>query len=316
MTLSQDVDERRFLHHDGCMDNGHTGTSNSIQSAIDEYLGRSADVRGLSRHTIDAYRRDLTGFVEFCSRYGADGLGEIDRVVIRRFVAYLSTRGYAPRSIARKVSAVRVFLADQTSRGSIDSNPAHGVNQPKIPRSLPRGMPAGSLARALDGLSGADPVALRDRALLEMLYGTGLRVSELTSLTVASVTLGPFVRVRGKGAKDRSVPVPGEATRRIDKYLLSGRPELARVASGDALWIGASGSAMSERGVRRIVRSRLGSFPHALRHSYATHLLENGADLRSVQDLLGHSELATTQIYTAVTRKHMTETYERSHPRA
>ena len=190
----------------------------------------------------------------------------------------------------------------------IESNPAEGVSQPKLPRSLPRAMPAGALGGALDAISGTEPIDLRDRALLELLYGTGLRVSELAGLTLASVTGGPFVRVTGKGAKDRTVPVPGEATRRIDQYLTRGRPELARVGTGDALWVGAHGSALSDRGVRRIVRLRLGSFPHALRHSYATHLLENGADLRSVQDLLGHSELATTQIYTAVTRKHMTET--------
>ncbi len=316
MTTHQDVDEARFEHHHGSMHTGRTETVNSIDTSIAAYLGMAADVRGLSKHTVDAYRRDLGGFAEFCSRYGVTHIDEIDRVVIRRFVAYLSTRGYAARSIARKVSSVRVFLADQASRGLIESNPASGVSQPKIPRSLPRGMPAGALATALDDLSDNDPIALRDRALLEMLYGTGLRVSELAALSVASVTAGPFVRVRGKGAKDRTIPVPGEATRRIDRYLLSGRPELASETSGDELWIGVSGSALSERGVRRVVRSRLGSFPHALRHSYATHLLENGADLRSVQDLLGHSELATTQIYTAVTRKHMTETYERSHPRA
>jgi len=156
----------------------------------------------------------------------------------------------------------------------------------------------------------------RDRALLELLYGTGLRVSELVSLTVESVATGDFVRVTGKGDRDRTVPIPGEARRVLSRYLANGRPQLVTKPANDALWLGVSGGALSDRGVRRVVRMRLGSFPHALRHSYATHLLENGADLRSVQDLLGHSDLATTQIYTAVTRRHMAEAYERSHPRA
>lgn len=290
--------------------------SPTISSHVDRYLFRAAEVRGLSPHTIDAYRRDLDGFLEFSGRYGIDDVHDIDRKLVRRFSASLSTRGYAPRTIARKVSAVRAFLADEAKRGFIEANPADGVRQPKIPSSLPRAIPQMALADVLDHIDGDDPIDLRDRALLEMLYGTGLRVSELALLTVLAVTSGPFVRVRGKGSKDRTVPIPGHAMRAIERYLASGRSSLVRDAGTEALWIGVRGGALDQRGVRRVVQARIGSFPHALRHSYATHLLENGADLRSVQDLLGHSELATTQLYTAVTRKHMAETYERSHPRA
>lgn len=288
----------------------------TISSHVDRYLSRATDVRGLSPHTVEAYRRDLDGFVEFSERYGTVDVNDVDRKLVRRFSASLSTRGYAPRTIARKVSAVRAFLADEAKRGFIEANPAEGVKQPKIPSSLPRAIPQGALSGVLDQVNGDEPVDLRDRALLEMLYGTGLRVSELASLTVESVTAGPFVRVRGKGSKDRSVPIPGEAMRTIGRYLAAGRPSLVGDEGIDALWIGVRGGALGQRGIRRVVRARVGSFPHALRHSYATHLLENGADLRSVQDLLGHSELATTQLYTAVTRKHMAETYKRSHPRA
>jgi site-specific recombinase XerC len=290
--------------------------STSISSHVDRYLARAIDVRGLSPHTVEAYRRDLDGFVEFSGRYGVTDVHDVDRKLVRRFSASLSTRGYAPRTIARKVSAVRAFLADEAKRGFIEANPAEGVKQPKIPKSLPRAIPQKALSGVLDQIDGDDPIDVRDRALLEMLYGTGLRVSELASLTVSAVTAGPFVRVRGKGSKDRTVPIPGQALRAIERYLVSGRPPLVRDVGIDALWIGVRGGALDQRGVRRVVRARIGSFPHALRHSYATHLLENGADLRSVQDLLGHSELATTQLYTAVTRKHMAETYERSHPRA
>jgi site-specific recombinase XerD len=287
----------------------------SIPAHVDRYLEYARNVRGLSPNTVEAYRRDLDGFVEFAGRYGVTDIHDVDRKLVRRFTANLSTRGYAPRSIARKVSAVRAFLADEAKRGYIEANPAEGVKQPKIPRSLPRAIPQRALSDVLDRIDGNEPVDLRDRALVEMLYGTGLRVSELASLTVIDVTSGPFARVRGKGSKDRTVPIPGEAMRAIARYLESGRPSLTHGAT-DALWIGVRGGRLDPRGVRRIVRARVGSFPHALRHSFATHLLENGADLRSVQDLLGHSELATTQLYTQVTRKHLAETYERSHPRA
>ena len=308
-TIRQIVDGATEVHHHWVMD------SRSIASHVDSYLSRARDVRGLSPHTIEAYRRDLEGFVEFSGRYGIKAVHDVDRKLVRRFTASLSTRGYAPRTIARKVSAVRAFLSDEARRGIIEANPAEGVKQPKIPGSLPRAIPQGALSEVLDQIEGDDPVDLRDRALLEVLYGTGLRVSELASLTITDVTSGPFVRVRGKGSKDRTVPIPGEAMRAVDRYVSSGRPSLIHGTS-DALWIGVRGGDLDQRGVRRVVRARVGSFPHALRHSYATHLLENGADLRSVQDLLGHSELATTQLYTAVTRRHMTETYERSHPRA
>ena len=287
----------------------------SIPAHVERYLAYARDVRGLSPNTVEAYRRDLAGFAEFSGRYGVTDVHDVDRKLVRRFSANLSTRGYAPRTIARKVSAVRAFLADEAKRGYIEANPAEGVKQPKIPGSLPKAIPQRALSDVLDRIDGEEPVDLRDRALLEMLYGTGLRVSELASLTVVDVTSGPFVRVRGKGSKDRSIPIPGEAMRATARYLESGRASLIQGAT-DALWIGVRGGGLGPRGVRRVVRARVGSFPHALRHSFATHLLENGADLRSVQDLLGHSELATTQLYTQVTRKHLAETYERSHPRA
>ena len=287
-----------------------------LSSSVSAYLRRCRAERGLSPHTLDAYERDLGGFTTFAHRYGVDAVEDIDRTVVRRYIASLSTRGYAPRTIARRTSTVRAFLADLARRGTIPSNPAAGVSQPKVPRSLPRSIPSGSLGTLLDRIDGDGPVDLRDRAILELIYGSGLRVAELASLRLGDVSPTGFVRVTGKGSKDRTVPVPGPALRAVQRYVASGRPELAGPNAGDALWIGVRGGPMGIRAIRTMTHRRIGSFPHALRHSFATHLLENGADLRSVQDLLGHTELATTQLYTSVTRNHMTETYERSHPRA
>ncbi|MGI9529034.1 MAG: tyrosine-type recombinase/integrase, partial [Acidimicrobiia bacterium] len=283
-----------------------------IDDSVEDYLNRCRIERGLSPHTLDAYRRDLDSFIVFAERFGAVGLDEVDRRLYRRFLAHLSTRSYAPRSVARKASAVRAFLEDRAKAGAIEVNPATGVPQPKLPKSLPRSVPSGSLGAMLDNIDGDTGIDLRDRALLETLYGTGLRVSELASLRVRDVSRTAFIRVTGKGKKDRSIPVPGAARRSLDRYLTMGRPQLTTPTSGDALWLGARGGRMAPRSIRRVVNERIGSFPHALRHSFATHLLENGADLRSVQDLLGHTELATTQLYTSVTRNHMAETYERS----
>jgi site-specific recombinase XerD len=287
-----------------------------IEAAIDDYLERLDTERGLSRHTIDAYRSDLRQFTTMCHRLGIERLDGIERRTVRRFLSQLTTLHYSRRSVARKASAVRAFLEDAARRGEIPANPASGVPQPKRPGTLPKSIPASTLERFLDDLDGSDPVDLRDRALLEVLYGTGMRVSELAAMTVRDVVDVQFITVHGKGSKERAVPIGAHARRATAAYVRDGRPALVGSSSGDALWVGVRGGPLDSRGIRRIVRNRFGTFPHALRHSYATHLLEGGADLRSVQDLLGHSELATTQIYTAVTREHLRKTYERSHPRA
>lgn len=281
-----------------------------------EYLERLLAERGLSTHTVDAYRRDLSQFFDYAGRAGVMSIVAIDRTTARRFLAFLATRGYARRSIARKASAVRAFFVDAARRGLVPSNPAEGLAQPKRPKTLPRAVPARTLGGLLDRVGGDDAESLRDRALLELLYGSGMRVAEVTALRTQDLRDGDFIRVRGKGEKDRLVPVGAPTRRALDAYLARGRPKLAGRAAGNRLFVGARGGALDSRGIRRVVRRRLGTFPHALRHSFATHLLEGGADLRAVQELLGHAELATTEIYTAVTREHLRATYDRSHPRA
>ncbi len=284
--------------------------------AVGDYLRRLRDERSLSPHTVDAYRRDLAQFFDFAGRAGCGHLDDVDRRVVRRFLAQLATRRYARRSLARKASSVRSFYADAVRRGVAAANPAAGVPQPKLPHTLPRTVPARSIAGLLDGIPEHTPIDLRDRALLELLYGAGLRVSEAASLSVADVGHGEMLRVMGKGGRERVVPLGGHAAAAIAAYLEKGRPALAKPEAGDALWVGVRGGPLGPRGIRRAVRARAGTFPHSLRHAFATHLLENGADLRTVQELLGHRELGTTQIYTAVTRDHLKATYERSHPRA
>lgn len=281
---------------------------------VDDYLSRLTLQRRLSVHTVDAYRRDLAQFFDYCSRHGIASIDEVDRLIARRYLAFLDTRGYSRRSMTRKASAVGAFYRDGMKRGVRMVNPLDGVKRAKLDRPLPHALPTKTVAHVLDHISDNDPESLRDRALLELLYATGLRVSELVSLRIGDVR-GDTVTVVGKGGKARVVPVGGEAQAAIRRYLAEGRPALVRSA-GPELWIGARGGPLDTRGVRRVVAKRAATFPHALRHSFATHLLEGGADLRTVQDLLGHTDLATTQIYTAVSRRHLRETYERSHPRA
>lgn len=284
-------------------------------SPVSVYLGRLTDQRGLSPHTIDAYRRDLRQFFDYCNRQGVDDLGAVERRHCRRYLAFLDTRGYSRRSISRKASAVRAFYADALKRGLTDTNPLDGVVTPKLDKPLPHAIPTRTVAGAIETIDTGDPEGTRDRALVELLYATGLRISELDSLTIAD-TGTETVTVVGKGGKTRRVPVGRPAQDALNLYLKEGRPRLVSADAGDSLWVGIRGRPLGSRGIRRVVSKRLATFPHALRHSFATHLLEGGADLRTVQDLLGHTDLATTQIYTAVTRQHLRGTYDRSHPRA
>jgi len=286
------------------------------QQPVEQFLLRQSSQRNLSPHSLDAYRRDLSQFMAFCDRAGVSTVQDVDRKTVRRFVAYLDTLGYARRSIARKTSAVRVFFADQARRGEILLNPADQVARRRRPKTLPHALPQRAVREILESLQGSEPVVLRDRAILEVLYATGVRVSELAELRIDEIRDREFVRVAGKGNRERAVPLGRPAREAVDRYLTVGRPVLAGPAAGDHLWVGVRGGPLAARGIRRVVRERAATFPHAFRHSFATHLLEEGADLRAVQEMLGHVELATTQIYTAVTRDHLRSTYERSHPRA
>lgn len=283
---------------------------------LEGYLTRLESQRGLAANTVAAYRRDLGQFLRYAVRRGAASLEQIDRRIIRGFLGRLDAEGYARRSTARKASAVRTFLADAVRRGGLDGNPAEGLGRPKQPKVLPQAFTPRAAAAMIEAVDGADPKSLRDRAILETLYAAGLRVSELASLTLDDAAGRDRLTVRGKGGRDRMAPLGVHAREAIERYVRAGRPALMGGRPSRALWIGGRGAPMTPRTLRRAVQNRTGSYPHALRHSFATHLLERGADLTSVQQLLGHAELGTTQIYTSLTRRHMRAAYDRSHPRA
>jgi integrase/recombinase XerC len=286
-----------------------------VQAQVAKYLTRLSGQRGLAVNTIDAYRRDLAQFFDYCDRDGVASISDVDRRSARRYLAFLDSLGYSKTTTSRKASAIRAFYGDAVLRGITPVNPFDGVSTPKLDKPLPHAIPSRAMTAAIDAIDTSDPIGLRDRAVVETLYATGLRVSELASLRVRDVS-GDTVVVKGKGGKVRMVPLGRPAQRALERYLAEGRPHLATETAGQQLWVGARGGPMGPRDLRRAVSKHVATFPHAVRHSFATHLLEGGADLRTVQDLLGHTDLATTQIYTAVTRKHLRGMYDQSHPRA
>ncbi len=287
--------------------------------------------RNLSSHTVAAYRRDLTQLAAFLVRNGSS-LGRADPTTLRRFLAQQHTLGYARASIARRVGAIHTFYRWARADGRVDRDPALLLGSPKVVNRLPtvlRPAEAAALSEAPAAVLGddADPleraVELRDRALLELLYGSGLRVGEATRLTVDGIDLDRGrVLVLGKGSKEREVPMSDFAVDALRAWIASGRPMLAPTDSR-ALFLNRRRRPLDPRDARRIVE-RYGErllpgrrvTPHTLRHSFATHLLEGGADIRAVQELLGHASVATTQRYTHVSRSRLFEAYERSHPRA
>lgn len=296
-----------------------------IAPVIDGYLKACRAERDLSPHTLAAYERDLEQFAEWVGRSGIDHIGDVERKLLRRYVAYLGERNYARRSIARKISAVRSLFAWAVLHDHLDANPAEQIDIPKLDKPLPRVLKAESVGRLLSLPPDDDPIGLRDRAILELLYGSGLRVSELCGLDMDELDLrSATVRVMGKGRKQRQLPLSQPAVAALDRYITDARSTLMgqRGRATPAVFLGARGARLGPRTVRAMLDRYLRAEgeasigPHVLRHSFATHLLDGGADLRVVQELLGHQDLATTQIYTHVSSERLRDVYEKSHPRA
>ena len=290
---------------------------------MDEFV---ASLTAASDNTRAAYRRDVASFVTWAERGGVDGPAAVDRRRIRRYLSFLHTLGRSRKTIARQASALRTYFGWLVRSGQLAVDPSIGVSVPSDAGRLPRVLRGDELASLLDeppAVVDADPewVRLRDDAVLELLYGSGLRVSELCGLAPADVDLaGPTVTVWGKGSKQRRVPMSEPAVDAVRGWLDRGRDVVsaADVDAEAALFRNARGRRLSPRDCRRIIdrRALAPTHPHALRHTFATHLLDGGADLRAVQELLGHADLATTQRYTHVSKERLRAVYASTHPRA
>lgn len=306
---------------------GHAYTGD-VKNYISEYLGHLSVERGASQNTIAAYSRDLDEYEAFLSSRGVKGPDAVTRDDVTAFVGSLWARGLAPSSVERKVAAIKGFHKFLVREGITDNHPTARLPLPKVPERLPDVVSIDDVDRLLAQPFPDGPAGLRDRAMLETLYGCGLRVSELTGLDLTDLDLTEgFLRVFGKGGKERVVPVAGMALHALEAYLMQGRPYLRpkgslRGLDSSAVFLNARGGRLSRRGVFGIVRTygaRVGLeslHPHTLRHSFATHLLEGGADLRALQEMLGHADISTTQVYTHVDRRHVREEYLSTHPRA
>ena len=285
---------------------------------LDEF---AASLTGSAANTVAAYRSDLAGFISWAASTGVASPTEVDRVVLRRYVARLATDGLAKRSVARKVSSLRRYFGYLRVAGVLAIDPSVSLRAPAGDSRLPRVLDHDDVSRLLDGPTPQDEPhwrRLRDDAVLEVLYGSGVRVGELCGLDVDSLDLpGGAMSVWGKGSKQRRVPLSQPAIGALRAWIAIRRDVVADTA-GAALFANERGVRLTPRDVRRIVdrRSPRPTHPHALRHSFATHLLDGGADLRAVQELLGHADVATTQRYTHISNHRLREAYAEAHPRA
>lgn len=304
-----------------------SGNSTALHAWAEEFLSYLTVERGAARNTLDAYRRDLRMYHAYLASRCIDGPDRVSRDEVLGFVASLQSAGYAPSSVSRMLAAVRSFHAFLVREGFADDHPAGRVATPKKPERLPRALSIEAANRLLGQPFPETPAGMRDRAILEVLYGCGLRVSELVGLDVLHADLvNGLVRVRGKGGKDRGVPMAGAALSALSAYVEHGRPYLRarrtrRPVDHQALFVNMRGGRLSRQAVFAIVKTYGGRagvdlHPHTLRHSFATHLLDGGADLRAVQEMLGHSDISTTQVYTHVGIEHLREEYLSTHPRA
>jgi integrase/recombinase XerC len=292
--------------------------------ALEAFLAFLEHEKNASAHTVAGYRRDLAQYAAFLEERKAD-FRRADAYLVRGFLARLHENELRKSSVARKLAALRSFYAFCLTRKWVADNPAQVVATPKLDRPIPSFLSEEEMAAFLEVPRGETPLAGRDRALLEFLYATGLRVGELVGMNIEDVHLGErLVRVRGKGKKERVVPFGRAAEGRLRDYLKLGRPVLAGDRPGEpAVFLNRNGGRLTARSVERIVdkyvhraavRRRIS--PHSLRHSFASHLLSRGADLRTIQELLGHASLATTQKYTHIDLGRLLETYRKSHPRS
>ena len=296
-------------------------------SKWDEWLERFLNYlrveRGLSDNSLDAYSRDILQFLSSVTRDKAHP-ADVSQEDVLNYIMSLS-QYKAPTSVARNLSAIKTFFRFLTSEGHIPSNPARLIDSPRIPRRLPDTLSIKDIERLLGAIDTSSPLGVRDLAMLELAYGTGIRVSELVNLKLQDLNLeAGFIRVMGKGSKQRLVPLGAKAAEAVGRYMAESRPIILRRSgtSSPYLFLNKRGGKLSRQGFWKVLKGYVAKAglakrvsPHSLRHSFASHLLEGGADLRSVQVMLGHADISTTQIYTHVTRERLKKIHEQCHPR-
>ena len=301
-----------------------------MKEDINSFLTYLAVEKGLSKNTIAAYRNDLYQLASFVEEEAArcgsiPSWAGFSRQGVLSHLLNLKERGYVPTTQARKVAAAKSFFGFMVAEGNIKDNPIQNISLPKVGKSLPKPISEAQAFRLLEQPTKlATPEAKRDRAMLELLYASGMRVGELVSLNLDDVdTEGGYVRCFGKGHKERLIPIAPRAALAVAEYVKEARPHLAQNSDEGALFLNRRGDRLTRQGFWQILKgyaksAELGTevTPHTLRHSFATHMLSGGADLRSVQELLGHANISTTQVYTHLTTEHVRRTYEKSHPRA
>ena len=295
-----------------------------MKSLVDEFIHYLAVERGLADNTLDSYNRDLNQFLGFLEKERVKDLHEATRNIIMAYMLFLQKRGRATATVSRHLAALKSFYHFLLREKYIEKDPTANLESPKIEKKLPRILTVNEVEVLLTQPKGVEPAGMRDKAMLELLYATGIRVTELISLDTLHINLDMgYIRCFGKGSKERIVPVGSFARKCVNEYLAKGRVKLVKNYSEQALFVNQHGRRLTRQGFWKIIKkyARWAGIakditPHTLRHSFATHLLENGADLRSVQEMLGHADITTTQIYTHLTKGHLREVYAKSHPRA
>ena len=300
----------------------------TLEQAVFSYLDARRASGVMSDHSLRGYQQDLQSFVGYATRHGVENVAAVDTEVIRSWLWSQANQGVAPKTLQRRVSSVKGFAAWAHRQGHTHSDIGAGLHQPKAPKRLPRVLTESQLGEIFDLLDAradtGDPVGLRDRAIVELLYSSALRVSELCGLKLASVDAAErTIRVLGKGNKERVVPMGQPAHLALEAYLEAGRPVLLAGDHSERIFLNTRGQPLGTRTVYQLIAGLLEPYPgngpkgpHTLRHSAATHLLDHGADLRSVQELLGHESLATTELYTHVSVERLRSAYDQAHPRA
>jgi len=294
-----------------------------MNNLIHEFINYLSVERGLAMNTLESYGRDLRQYSQFLGEDDAD-LDAVSRTTIINYLLFLQKQGKATATIARRLAALKAFYQFLVREKRIKSDPTVNLESPKLEKRLPRVLTVNEVERLLAQPDPAQPSGLRDRAMLELLYATGIRVSELVSLNTVDVNLETgYIRCTGKGSKERIVPLGTLAIQSVREYTEQGRSKLVKDQEETALFVNHHGHRLTRQGFWKIVKKYADDAgiekeitPHTLRHSFATHLLENGADLRSVQEMLGHADISTTQIYTHITKGRLKEVYARTHPRA